>query len=99
MNRVAPYAGYMVVGNPEGEHCDEHGRRSTPLSRSSSGPGRMESDQGNGRSPSERVRVYCAVEPKTGTFTLDGGVLTGNCPFLLMPGSGFAGRRSWGWTL
>jgi hypothetical protein len=34
--------------------------------------------------------VYCAVEPKTGTFTLDGGVLTGNCPFLSMPGSGFA---------
>ena len=34
--------------------------------------------------------VYCAIEPKTQTFTLAGGVLTGNCPFVSIPGSGFA---------
>ena len=30
------------------------------------------------------------MEPKTKAFTLAGGVLTGNCPFVSMPGSGFA---------
>src|SRR5262249_333833 len=34
--------------------------------------------------------VFCAVEPRTQAFTLAGGVLTGNCPFVTIPGSGFA---------
>jgi ATP-dependent Zn protease len=89
VKRIAPYAGYMVVGNhTKSSTVTNYGRRSSPLValklRREGFWKVLSVNQVAGRS-----EVYCAVEPKTGTFTLAAGVLTGNCPFVSMPGSGF----------
>jgi ATP-dependent Zn protease len=89
VKRIAPYAGHMVVGNhTKSSVATNYGQRSSPLvaiKLRREGVWKVTKlTKVAGLSP-----VFCAVEPKTGTFTLAGGVLTGNCPFVLMPGSGF----------
>ena len=91
VSQAAVHAGYMVVGHAvkAASMVTNYGARSAPLQTV-----KLRRDgvwQVLGVRPLPiQSEVYCAVEPKTGTFTLDGGVLTGNCPFLSMPGSGFA---------
>jgi ATP-dependent Zn protease len=86
---IAARAGYMVVGrSAKAAMMTNLGPRSAPLqvlTLAPAGSWRVSSVE-----PAGRGFVYCAVEPKTGTFTLADGVLTGNCPFVSIPGSGFA---------
>jgi ATP-dependent Zn protease len=86
---IAARAGYMVVGrSAKAAMMTNLGPRSAPLqvlTLTPAGSWRVSSVE-----PAGRGFVYCAVEPKTGTFTLADGVLTGNCPFVSIPGSGFA---------
>jgi ATP-dependent Zn protease len=88
--RIAPLAGLMVVGQSvKASAMTNFGPRSAPL-------GALKLRRAGGwrvigvRDLGVREEVFCAVEPETGTFTLAGGVLTGNCPFVSIPGSGFA---------
>ena len=89
--RVAVHAGYMVVGRhvKAASMVTNYGVRSAPLTALKL---RREGvcQVLDVRPLPIESEVYCAVEPKTGTFTLANGVLTGNCPFISIPGSGFA---------
>jgi ATP-dependent Zn protease len=90
VQEIAAHAGYMVVGyHVKSSVATNYGPRSsalTALKLRREGVWRVLGVRELGI----RERVYCAVEPKTQAFTLAGGVLTGNCPFVSMPGSGFA---------
>jgi ATP-dependent Zn protease len=87
--RIAPFAGLMVVGHSvKASAMTNFGPRSAPLGSlklRAAGVWRVVAVRDLGVSED----VFCAVEPATGTFTLAGGVLTGNCPFVSIPGSGF----------
>jgi ATP-dependent Zn protease len=86
---IAASAGYMVVGRMQRTAMMTNlGPRAAPLNvltLAREGLWRVTSV-----TPAGRDFVYCAVEPQTQTFTLANGVLTGNCPFISIPGSGFA---------
>ncbi len=86
---IAPFAGLMVVGHHvKSVVMTNFGPRSAPLTAlklRAEGVWRVTAIRDLG----VEEDVYCAVEPKTETFTLAGGVLTGNCPFVSIPGSGF----------
>ena len=86
---IAPFAGLMVVGHHvKSAVMTNFGPRSAPLTAlklRAEGVWRVIGVRDLGIEED----VYCAVEPKTQTFTLAGGVLTGNCPFVSIPGSGF----------
>jgi len=90
VSRHAWTAGYMVVGrHVKSSVATNYGPRSaalTALKLRREGVWRVV----GARALGVEEQVYCAVEPKTQSFTLAGGVLTGNCPFVSMPGSGFA---------
>jgi len=86
---IAPFAGLMVVGHHvKSAVMTNFGPRAAPLTAlklRAEGVWRVIGVRDLGIEED----VYCAVEPKTQTFTLAGGVLTGNCPFVSIPGSGF----------
>jgi ATP-dependent Zn protease len=90
VQEIAAHAGYMVVGHHvKSSVATNYGPRSaalTALKLRREGVWRVLDVRDLG----VREWVYCAVEAKTKAFTLAGGVLTGNCPFVSMPGSGFA---------
>jgi ATP-dependent Zn protease len=91
VQRFAVHAGYMVVGRSvkAASVATNYGPRTAPLTALKlrrEGVWRVV----DVRPLPLESEVFCAVEPSTGTFTLAGGVLTGNCPFVSMPGSGFA---------
>jgi hypothetical protein len=89
VKKIAPLAGYMVVGHHVKSNNETNfGPRSRPLHALKlrrSGVWRVASVESTG----EATTVYCAVEPTTGTFVLEHGIVTGNCPFVTIPGSGF----------
>ncbi|MFN2471296.1 MAG: AAA family ATPase [Gaiellaceae bacterium] len=86
---VAALAGFMVVGHSQKAALMTNlGPRSAPLNvvtLAREGTWRVTAVE-----PAGKDFVYCAVEPRTQTFTLADGILTGNCPFVSIPGSGFA---------
>lgn len=78
----APYAGLIATGINTTDKPTNYGERSTPLNRVSLAPYAkywlVESiDYAN-----DYKETYCVVEPITKSFTLAGGVLTGNCAYL-----------------
>jgi ATP-dependent Zn protease len=90
VQEIAAHAGYMVVGHHvKSSVATNYGPRSSALTALKLRREGIWKVLGV-RDLGVRERVYCAVEPKTQAFTLAGGVLTGNCPFVSMPGSGFA---------
>ena len=91
VQRVAVQAGFMVVGKhvKAASLVTNYGTRSAPLTALELRREGVWQVLDVRPLPIES-EVYCAVEPTTGTFTLADGVLTGNCPFISIPGSGFA---------
>jgi ATP-dependent Zn protease len=91
VERIAVHAGYMVVGKhvKAASLVTNYGTRSAPLTALKLRREGVWQVLDVRPLPIES-EVYCAVEPTTGTFTLADGVLTGNCPFISIPGSGFA---------
>jgi ATP-dependent Zn protease len=91
VERIALHAGYMVVGKhvKAASLVTNYGVRSAPLTALKLRREGVWQVLEVRPLPIES-EVYCAVEPSTGTFTLADGILTGNCPFISIPGSGFA---------
>jgi ATP-dependent Zn protease len=91
VERIAVHAGFMVVGKrvKAASLVTNYGTRSAPLTALELRREGVWQVLDVRPLPIES-EVYCAVEPTTGTFTLADGVLTGNCPFISIPGSGFA---------
>ena len=76
----APLAGYIATGVTIATNSTNYGERSSPLNRISV---RKDYDYfivENIECNSEQ-EVFCVVEPKTQSFTLAGGLLTGNCAY------------------
>ena len=74
------YGGYAVTGKNALSNVTNYGPRSAPLIRLGV---REEIDfRVVAIEPAESAEVFCAVEPVTSQFTLEGGVLTGNCSYL-----------------
>jgi ribonucleotide reductase alpha subunit len=79
----APLLGYCVVGlNYDSVTETNYGPRSAPMARLTlteevtTYVAKSIVDEGR------EEEVYCVVEPKTGRFTLEGGLVTGNCAFV-----------------
>jgi hypothetical protein len=80
----APYYGYEVTGHTVDDKPTNYGERSAPLHsvryRQEPQGYRVVAIVDRG----EEEEAYCVVEPQTGTFTLAGGVVTGNCVMKLI---------------
>lgn len=79
--RNCAYAGYIVTGLHEDYSETNYGKRSSPLLRISI---REKCDIYVVDDIIPNVKeeeVYCVVEPVTQSFTLAGGILTGNCAY------------------
>lgn len=80
----APLAGYIVTGHGTDDRPTNYGPRSASLHRVSLALAREASVEfvvESITSTGEVEPVYCVTEPITHSFTLAGGVLTGNCAF------------------
>ncbi len=77
----AVYAGYSVTGISIENTDTNFGKRKNPLNRI-----KLKKDQViyivDYIDLTEEEEVFCVTEPKTGSFTLSGGILTGNCGFV-----------------
>ena len=75
-----PIAGFVATGHSVATTNTNYGERSAPLNRVSF---RENYDYFMVESIefARRDTVYCVVEPVTKTFTLAGGILTGNCAY------------------
>jgi len=77
----AVYAGYSATGISIENTDTNFGKRRNPLNRV-----KLKKDQVvyvvDYIGLTEEEEVFCVTEPKTGSFTLAGGILTGNCGFV-----------------
>ncbi len=81
LKKNAAIAGYSITGHNVEYSDTNYGPRSQPLQRLSLKQGSLiyvvETIE-----ELESEEVYCVQEPKTNSFTLAGGILTGNCGFI-----------------
>ena len=87
IERIAPLCGYMVTGrNVSSVMETNYGVRKAPLIRITL------REEGvwyvTEIEELEEQEVFCVVEPVTKTFTLSTGMLTGNCSYLAIEGTG-----------
>lgn len=78
----APYAGFIATGHGVDSSTTNFGERSAPLQRISLSQDPSLRYVVESITPGTTAEVYCVTEPVTQTFTLAGGILTGNCAFV-----------------
>lgn len=90
----APLLGYCVSGHSIDPSTEtQFGPRSAPLGILTLTPEPVEYTVRSITDTGREEDVYCVVEPETHTFTLEGGVPTGNCWFTTL-----YGVEDWCWT-
>ncbi len=75
------YAGYIITGISTDDNKTNYGERSFPLNRISMTKNEVIFSC-KSKNYLKKDEVFCVVAPKTKTFTLAEGVLTGNCAFV-----------------
>ena len=78
----AVYAGYSATGISIENSDTNFGKRKSPLNRVRLVKNQVTYIVDYITSISNEEEVFCVTEPKTGSFTLAGGILTGNCGFV-----------------
>jgi len=79
----APLLGFCVTGfNYDSVMETNYGPRSAPMARITLTTETTEYTVKSITDEGREEEVYCITEPETGTFTLDGGLVTGNCAFV-----------------
>lgn len=77
----APVAGFVVVGHGVDERPTNFGARTEPLQRLTLAQGPVPFVVDEIKATGRVEEVYCVTEPATSSFTLAGGLQTGNCAF------------------
>lgn len=79
----APLLGFCVTGfNYDSVMETNYGPRSAPMARITLTTEATEYTVKSITDEGREEEVFCVTEPETGTFTLDGGLVTGNCAFV-----------------
>ncbi len=90
----APLLGFCVTGrSTDPSMVTNFGSRSAPLEVLTLRPEPVEYTVRAIIDEGREEEVYCVTEPETGSFTLAGGVVTGNCWY-----TGLYGIDDWCWT-
>lgn len=79
----APLLGFCITGfNYDPVMQTNYGPRSAPMARITLTTEAVEYKVKSITDEGREEEVFCVTEPETGTFTLDGGLVTGNCAFI-----------------
>ncbi len=87
--------GYVITGHSIINNVTNYGERNYPLHRLSFQQNSIEFELQAILDKGHEEDVYCVVEPETKSFTLEGGVITGNCAFTNLTNSNLAEDLEW----